>query len=222
MDNNLKLAINIHGELSQLVHPATPESIRASSITNNTVLVVFVFCGFLSSVLLLTSSVLALPVIYQIIAAAILGITFQSLYSANKYLKTSTYNPRHNQGYIINYALGIFSGTILGLFGQEFLTTNMTGEIPGNLKMTPHLLALIGGYSAEAVAQILQRVSETLVTVVRGPEKDINEAKTHKKIINEKSKINNQLSKILSDDPEAMKKSLEKVIKDLANEKLDG
>jgi hypothetical protein len=85
------------------------------------------------------------------------------------------YDPKYNQVYFVRFVLGLTSGTILGYFGQ-----NLMGSSAGDVarKFTPPILALLGGYSAEAVSQILQRVADTLVTMVRGSNDDVVKAKS--------------------------------------------
>lgn len=209
--DHLTLAVKVHGELSRLIQPVTPESIKASRIRKNPLLLSFVFGGVISTGIFLLAIVYNLDELYKIIGAAGLGITFQSLYLANKHLKTFTFNPRYNQGYVINYALGILSGTIFGLFGKELLQGNSSAAIGAPL------LALVGAYSAEAVAQVLQRVSETLVTMVQGSEKEKSDAKMQKNINQEKAKLTKLLSKAMSEDPKNIKNSIEEILKDLNN-----
>jgi hypothetical protein len=210
-DSDLKLAIKIHGELVKLVQPATPETIVASNFRTNWVLQSFIVGGVLSAALVVVSGIYGWHGSYQIIGAAGLGITFQSLYAANKYLKKYTFNPRYNQGYIINYGLGMLAGIIFGIFGEELLGENST------FHMGPPLMALLGAYSAEAVAQILQRVSETLVTFVQGAEKDKSEAKAQEKIIQEKAKITKKLSSAVGAPPNELKSNIEIILKELTD-----
>jgi len=210
-NDNLKLALKVHSELTKLVQPSTPESIRSSIIRHNPTLKFIIFAGFISFILFLIPLLhTSIPPFVQIIGAAGLGITFQSLYTAHKYLKNSTYNPAYNQAYLINFALGLFAGSILGLFGQELFPAGSSA-----LNYQPNALALVGGFSAEAVAQILQRVSDTLVTAVRGTQKDKSEADANKKITQNSSKIAAQLSKSINGDPEELKGNVEKVVQGL-------
>jgi len=211
MSDKLELILKVHGELSRIVRPATAESIRSSLIRNNTTLLIVIFGGVFSFLFFL------LPVwfdsiskSFQIIGAAGLGITFHTLYTANKYLKNNTYKKSYDQGYLINYALGIFAGSILGLFGQELFPA-----APDTINYQPNVLALIGGYSAEAVAQILQRVSETLVTVVRGNQSDKSQAEASKKISQNSSEVAARLSKLKNAKPEEVKNGIENIVQEL-------
>lgn len=112
--------------------------------------------------------------IFMILAAASLGSAFYGLYTAHKYIVTCTFDPKYHQVYLIRYVLGLTSGTILGFFGKD-LNLHLNGA--NTQQLGAAVLALVGGYAAEAVSQILQRFAETLVTVVRGSNDDVLQAK---------------------------------------------
>ena len=103
----------------------------------------------------------------------LLGSAFYGLYTAHKYLVRCTFDPKYHQVYLIRYVLGLTSGTILGFFGRDLLKGN--SDISKQLGAA--VLALIGGYAAEAVSQVLQRFAETLVTIVRGGNADLLQAR---------------------------------------------
>ena len=125
--------------------------------------------------------------ILMLLAAAGLGSGFYGLYTAYDYYVNRTYDPRYNQTYLVRYILGLTAGTILGYFGTNMLgagssagpaTAAETAKTASMAKdLGPSVLALVGGYAAEAVSQILQRMAETLVTVVRGSNADELKAK---------------------------------------------
>ncbi|MEJ0091212.1 MAG: hypothetical protein WDM80_15890 [Limisphaerales bacterium] len=109
--------------------------------------------------------------ILVLFAAASLGSAFYGLYTAHKYIVNCTFDPKYHQVYLIRYVLGLTSGTILGFFGRDLNLDASTKQL------SAAVLALVGGYAAEAVSQILQRFAETLVTVVRGSNDDVLQAK---------------------------------------------
>lgn len=127
--------------------------------------------------------------IFMLFAAASLGSAFYGLYTAHKYLVSCTFDPKYHQVYLIRYVLGLTSGTILGFFGRDFLKNDT--DISKQLGVA--VLALIGGYTAEAVSQILQRFSETLVTIVRGSNTDVLQAKQEE--LKAKSKLQDAQTK---------------------------
>lgn len=98
----------------------------------------------------------------QYLVAATLGAGFYSLFTAYGYISARTFDPTYNIVYLVRFLLGIVSGTILATFGPSM----------GLQGFTATLLGLIGGYSAEAVNQILLRVGETMVAAVKGSGKE--------------------------------------------------
>lgn len=100
--------------------------------------------------------------------AAGLGSGFYSLTTSHAYIMQRTYNPQYDQAYYIRYILGLVAGMMLGCFGTQFFDLMQKGS---TALPAPVVLAVVGGYAAEAFSQILQRVGETLVTMVSGGEK---------------------------------------------------
>lgn len=101
--------------------------------------------------------------------AAMLGAAFYLLYTANRYVVLRTFDRAYTTHYIVRFVLGIVAGVILANFGEYVLNQKMpAGPSEAALTLTQTLLALIGGYSADAVNAIFTRVAETLTTLVRG------------------------------------------------------
>lgn len=113
--------------------------------------------------------------ILMILAAAGLGAGFYGLYTAHSYIADQTFDPKYNSIYVVRFVLGLTSGTILGYFGTSLFHPTSSGFDPKQLG--PPVLALVGGYAAEAVSQILQRIADTLVALVKGTNDDANAAK---------------------------------------------
>lgn len=208
MAKNIALALKVHAELSHLIHPVTPESIRSSRMRGNPTFYSIMGLGVLS----FAWFIYALSTSHQspmahVIGAAGLGATFQSLYTASHYLRNATFTSKYNQRYAINWALGLFSGAILGLFGAELLAGDSDG-----FKFAPHILALIGGFSSEAVAQILQRVSETLVTMVKGSSKERARAQAQAMVKEYQSKVATELLSVIKDDPKNLANRIEQLV----------
>ncbi len=111
--------------------------------------------------------------IIMLFAAACLGSAFYGLSTAHRFVVERTFDPKYHQAYMIRFVLGMTSGTILGFFGRDFIdTTSALRE-----QLGASVFALVGGYAAEAVSQILQRLAETLVTIVRGGNAEALKAK---------------------------------------------
>lgn len=96
--------------------------------------------------------------------AAALGAVFYVLFTVHDYVKTRTFDPRYNTVYVVRFVLGILSGLILAIvFSTPRFTSNETLRSLG-----PAVAALLGGFSAEAVYQVLQRLVEIMLSAVRG------------------------------------------------------
>jgi hypothetical protein len=192
-EQRFKLALQVHGLLSEVVAPATPLSIRVtepaeagrfrSFARRNWAILVLLALLLASLIGVVVTSMLprqAEPTgtsiwvqHLQYAAAAGLGAAFYSLFTAYRYMVRRTYDPQYNQVYVIRWVLGFAAGTILAYFGADLFKES------GNelAKVGPGVLALVGGYAADAVAQILKRVADTLVTLVRGSDTEVLEAR---------------------------------------------
>lgn len=184
----LGLAFEVHGILSGLVHPATPESIEASAprsgiariqwprITDMLIAVTF-FAVAAFAVGTAWNAVRPNPYLVQLsyLGAALLGASFSGLYTAYTYISDRTFDPARGNSYMTRVVLGAVSGLILANFGIALIgpgTNNKALEA-----LAPAALALIGGYSADAVNLILKRVADTLVATVRGSADEALKAK---------------------------------------------
>jgi hypothetical protein len=92
----------------------------------------------------------------ELVAAAGLGAIFYGLHKANRYVTRGSYDPKYEASYWIRFTLGIVAGILLAV----------VLEVGGNLSKP--VLALLGGFAAEAVYKILVRFVEMLETLVDG------------------------------------------------------
>lgn len=216
----LQQLIDVHGQLTQLIAPATPASIRASSVSSNSALKATIWISVISFILLLlsiTSSEIDCPpscsklnlftYYFGIFGAAGLGATFHALTSASEYLRSATFDPRYNQTYLIRLCIGICAGFILGFFANDLGITGTIGHKG---------LALIGGFSAEAVVQILKRIAETLVAAIRGNEKDHAAAEADKQLTKKKMDVGIALQEALTLENDERQNAIKRIIKDLS------
>ncbi|MCB2225700.1 MAG: hypothetical protein KQH53_03400 [Desulfarculaceae bacterium] len=193
--------IKVHNLLLPLVAPATPASLQA---TERKGLGLFINNFSVNLILILTTfSLVALLVLYvgvktelfktatsaawakaandwrphlMILLAAMLGSGLYFLNVARGYILNRTFNPQYHLAYYIRYFMGVVSGVILGCFGPELI--DFASEEGKNAdELSTVVLALVGGFAAEAVLQILQRVGDTLLTLVRGSDKAVAEKK---------------------------------------------
>ena len=178
-DENLQkmcnLALSTHNKLNMLSKPANAVSIRYTEfrsgffLKNNPVVNALLTLTLLSLAAYITFKVIP-PFLSQegmnsliIISASGLGAGFYTLITVRKYLITRSYNPRYNPSYLIRFFLGIAAGVILAfMFKDYFKQTKYSIEI----------LAVVGGFAADAVGVMLKRVSEILIATFKGIEKD--------------------------------------------------
>jgi hypothetical protein len=230
----LDLAVEVHDRLVKLVAPASPASIEASSLARARNPALFFICvcagvSFLIFIIPAISSAFGnnllgkdLSDLLQIVGGAGLGSSFYALHTAASYIKSSTFEPKYNNTYLIRFALGLLSGIILAKFLIEFFQNSP--------KIGVAALALMGGYAAEAVAQILDRVSASLVALVSGSDKDKIDAAKQKADADAEKKAMQALSDTVKKlqqaastkdpkDPDAMAKSVQKVISEILDRK---
>ena len=99
---------------------------------------------------------------WSAIFGAGLGAAFYILIKTQKYLVNRSFDPKYNNVYLARFATGVVSGYILFIFVQSYPLKGPLAELG------PGMIAILGGFSAEAVEQILRRMVEVLVTFVRG------------------------------------------------------
>lgn len=128
---------------------------------------------------------------WHLLFSAGLGAYFYSLYTANKYFIDRTFDPKYNTFYNNRIIIGIIAGFILanllnvgGIISgtqKEAMAISDANASLGKTadtasmvtKLSPSIIALLGGYSADAVNKILARIVAMLTTLVQGETKDI-------------------------------------------------
>lgn len=94
------------------------------------------------------------------IAAGGLGAAFYALFTAYRYIAAGNYDTTYESSYWIRFILGLIAGVL------------MAALIPiGKGNATRPLLALLGGFSAAMLYRILQRLVETVESLVVGESK---------------------------------------------------
>ncbi len=104
----------------------------------------------------------------NLLFSAGLGAYFYSLYTANKYVVTRTFDPTYVTFYYNRIIIGIIAGIILA-------NLIIPPETNGSFNINTSIIALLGGFSSDAVLKILNRLVAMLVTLVRGDSKEILE-----------------------------------------------
>jgi hypothetical protein len=176
----------IHAELARSIAPVTPTSLRGAADGRWLVIrmgwsAVAVVLGFIALKVAPEIAPAGLaPWLWSlhdhlgVAAAALLGAMFYNVYKAQNYVATTTYDPAYNTTYWNRLVVGVLAGMVLSLVADG------TGEASASASVAPafsrELLALLGGYSAEAVSQILDRLVEAAKTLVAGRAEDASQA----------------------------------------------
>lgn len=115
----------------------------------------------------------------QYVVLALLGAVFSIMYKANLYVVTGTFDKK----YVPSYWSQLIMGVIAGYFLANFIPDD--GVIYNNLKeYSKPTLAVLGGFSAELVYRILNRLVDALQSIFKGTEQK-SELTTRKEIQNE-------------------------------------
>jgi len=184
--------LKVHNKLSAKVAPANAVSIKYTEYSrgfflrrNPVVNFLILFTTFILGAYILVKSLNTLDVNLQetllIIIASGLGAGFYTLTTVRTFLINRTYNPRYNPTYLIRFFLGISAGSILAFIFHD------------SFKGYPiEVLAIVGGFSADAVAIILKRISEILIATIKGSPSEDEKAgeiiKKEKDLIKKQSK----------------------------------
>lgn len=95
------------------------------------------------------------------LSAAGLGASFATLFRAHRYVVEGNYDPKYDTLYWSRFILGIIAGLIL----VEFVPLETEGH---STPLARPLLAILGGFSATVVYQILSRLVESVGSIVQG------------------------------------------------------
>jgi len=176
-DEDLEKLTTAHAQLVKIVAPARPETLLLLAAENEqnlfcrtlgpvplirhlTVMAVILLAAFATMTILGPGK--AYDMAYYLIAAG-LGGTFFGLYKANRYIVANTFDPTYAFSYWIRITLGLIAGLILATL--IFPNGVESGD---TLPLTPALIALLGGFSADVLYRILARLVEVLELLVQG------------------------------------------------------
>lgn len=142
-----------------------------------------------------------------------MGASFYNLLTLQPYLHDRSFDPKYNNAYVVRMVTGVVSGVILAIVWGFKPAANGGGQQGFDTLRaftTPAIIAILGGFSAEAVEQILQRVVEVMVTLVRGDNSGAAEAKASADQALKDAAVLKKLPDLSKsvNDPEAFKKSL--------------
>ena len=139
---------------------------------------------------------------FNAVFGAGLGAAFYILLNTQSYLSNRSFDPKYNAIYAARFITGLIAGVILATALGPFVSVHLSIPIGSGV------LAILGGYAAEAVQQILQRLVEIVLTAVRGD----GAAQIQTKVAAAQTQLSARVQKIMMDyeretDP-AKKKAL--------------
>lgn len=142
---------------------------------------------------------------------AAVGACFYVLTKTQPYLANRSYDPKYNAAYISRFIIGVISGVILAVAIGPTLAVRL-GSTAGET-LTPGVLAILGGYAAEAVELILQRLAEILLSVVRGDGSSQAQSKVSTQTNLQNVRLIEQLSELdaAQADPVKLKASIDQL-----------
>jgi hypothetical protein len=97
-----------------------------------------------------------------LLCAASVGAAFSGLFRINLYIAATTYDPKHDASYWVQYGLGVIAGVLLATL---IPVTEATGSA-----FTRPVLALLGGFSASLIYRLMDRLSRSIESMVTGHE----------------------------------------------------
>ena len=252
-NDNFKILANAHQQLARIVSPATPGTIRFLQREKKDRTALLLFLGpvplvrrlsviamfFLVGVIGIGSMDLINPqnlnkgilessgwtvILTQmfLLCCAGLGASFNGLFKVNHYIANATYDSKYDSTYLTRVILGLIAGMIIvellpkELFERESLSS-----------FGKPTLAVLAGYSAHLVYQILQRLADTLESFVKGDQQQVKkfDSETQKAKLDEQrttlhSSVASRLIEVQnkidsSATSEDAKSEINKVVKDL-------
>jgi len=95
-----------------------------------------------------------------------LGAAFSALFTAYRYISDGTYDPKYESTYWLRFILGLMAGLLLPAL------IPIGGDADDNA-LTKPLLALLGGFSAAMLYRLLERLVNTVESLVRGDSREL-------------------------------------------------
>jgi hypothetical protein len=158
--------------------------------------------------------------LFSYLFAAAMGASFTSLYRANRFIVSGTFDLKYESSYWIRFILGVIAGVILASFlGEKFFVESKHLQ-----HITKPTLAMLGGFSSEVVYRIITRLADTIESLVSGETKDIiaskereSEARWSEKALHSRLKLASFIMRVQQqfhddEDPNKIKKNLDLIL----------
>lgn len=126
---------------------------------------------------------------------AALGAFFYMLIKLQPFLENRSFDPKYNSAHLARFVTGVIAGVILAYVTASIFTpsSNPTTLNDALKSLSPAIVGILGGFSAEAVQLILQRLVEVLVSLVRGDSSNQVEAKLTAQQVNKFADVRDRL-----------------------------
>lgn len=149
-----------------------------------------------------------------LLSAAGIGGAFGALFKINEFISTNTYDRKYDSTYYSRLILGLIAGIMLAeLIPIEVITNGSLNGEEGNAsasqyfvnpQFTKVLFAILGGFSSNAVYNILDRLVFTIESFIKG-KKEVDweefekkaQLKAEAEVIRNKIKVAGELSALL-------------------------
>jgi hypothetical protein len=102
------------------------------------------------------------------IVAASMGAAFSNLFQVSRSITRGTFSPSRESSYWVQYILGIVAGFLMGTILNITTIAPKGNAAHASLNFSGVLLAIMGGFSANLVQKIIQRMIDALESIVRG------------------------------------------------------
>lgn len=163
------------------------------------------------------------------LASAGMGASFAALYTANRYITQGTFDPAYYSSYWIRFLLGLIAGLVMSVVVSDKALQG-GGHLLTEGIVRP-LLAILGGFSADLVYTLLNRLVETLKSLFEGDLRSQVEARNEEararleeQAVRSRMRLASELLRLQRElgadpDPEQLQGRLDELLKGLVPER---
>src|ERR1700704_6312070 len=100
---------------------------------------------------------------YTALSGAMIGSFFYTIIRLQPYLENRTFDPKYNSAYANRLVTGIVAGVILAYVLKDWALSGKTDTVKN---LSAGTMGIVGGVSAEAVQEVLQRIKDILLSLI--------------------------------------------------------
>jgi hypothetical protein len=127
-----------------------------------------------------------LSAVYLLLAAG-LGVLFSQLYRINRQVSRGQYDPAEDAVQMTTVVLGLIAGVVMAMFLSDVLK-----ESDGSERFSQPLLALLGGFSAPAVHNIVSRFVDAVGALVGGDPREQSAAEVQEAVTRTRATVEHE------------------------------